>query len=113
VRQQVAAQKQKLRDQGVKLAIYDVPLLFEKNMQSDFDKIIVVSCRPDLQKSRLIQRNSLTQDQVQQRISAQLPMDQKIKQADIVIENDGTLEELKARVQQVIAQLGKSDMSSK
>lgn len=107
VRQQVAQQKQKLVQQGIKVAIYDVPLLFEKNMQKDFDKIVVVACRPDLQKARLIKRNSLTQDQAEQRISAQLPIDQKTKQADFVIENNSSLEELKNQTQKVISQLQK------
>lgn len=101
VRAQVALEKEKLSQQGVKIAIYDVPLLFEKNMQKDFDQIIVVSCDPQLQKSRLMKRNSLSDLEAQQRISAQLPLSEKIKHADFVIQNNGSLQELQQQVEKV------------
>ena len=102
VRSQVALLKQKLNDQSCKLAIYDVPLLFEKNMQKDFDKIIVVTCDPQIQKTRLMKRNNLSEKEAAQRIAAQLPMSEKIRQADFVIENNGSLEELKTAVEKIL-----------
>ncbi len=103
VRSQVALIKQKLMDEGCALAIYDVPLLFEKNMQKNFDKIIVVTCDPNLQKQRLMKRNSLSEQDALLRIAAQLPMSEKVRQADFVIENNGTLEELAQKVGKVLA----------
>jgi dephospho-CoA kinase len=105
VRKQVALQKQKLLDKGCPLAIYDVPLLFEKQMQKDFDKIIVVTCDPQTQKHRLMKRNGLNEQQASQRIAAQLPMSEKIRQADFVIENNGSLEDLKNSVHKIFVQL--------
>lgn len=105
VRSQVALKKKELMRQGCALAIYDVPLLFEKQMQKDFDKIIVVTCSPLIQKTRLMQRNSLTEKEAEQRISAQLSMSEKVKHADFVIENNGTLEDLKNSVKKVLDQL--------
>ena len=102
VRQQVTQEKQKLFQQGHKVVIYDVPLLFEKNMQKDFDQIIVVTCDPQLQKSRLMKRNSLSESEAQQRISVQLPMSEKIKHTDFVIENNGSLQELEQQVEKVL-----------
>lgn len=105
VRTQVALLKQKLVDQGCSLAVYDVPLLFEKNMQKSFDKIIVVTCDPLLQKQRLMKRNGLSEQEALQRIGSQLPMAEKIRQADFVVENNGSLEDLKNAVQKILVQL--------
>lgn len=101
VREQVAKEKQRLSQQGAMIAIYDVPLLFEKKMQKDFDQIIVVTCDPQVQKSRLMKRNSLTESEAEQRISSQLPMSEKIKHADFVIENNGSLQDLEQQVEKV------------
>ncbi len=105
VRSQVALLKQKLVDKGCPLAIYDVPLLFEKNMQKNFDKIIVVTCDPQTQKQRLMKRNDLSEEEALLRIAAQLPMSEKVRQADFVIENNGTVEDLKNAVQKILGQL--------
>jgi dephospho-CoA kinase len=94
VRAEVAKQKQKLAQAGHRFAIYDVPLLFEKNMQNDFDKILVVSCDAKIQKERLMKRNGLSELEATQRIAAQLPMSEKIRGADFVIENNGSLDDL-------------------
>ena len=104
VRSQVALLKQKLVDKGCPLAIYDVPLLFEKNMQKNFDKIIVVTCDPQTQKQRLMKRNDLSEEEALLRIAAQLPMSEKVRQADFVIENNGTVEDLKNAVQKILGQ---------
>ena len=89
VRAKTEVLKQELMARGVPLAFYDVPLLFEKKMQGLFDQIIVVTSTPELQLSRLMARNHLTEAEAVKRISAQLPLAEKIAGADHVIENSG------------------------
>lgn len=89
VRAKTEVLKQELIARGVPLAFYDVPLLFEKKMQGLFDQIIVVTSTPELQLSRLMARNHLTEAEAVKRISAQLPLAEKIAGADHVIENSG------------------------
>lgn len=89
VRAKTEVLKQELITRGVPLAFYDVPLLFEKKMQGLFDQIIVVTSTPELQLSRLMARNHLTEAEAVKRISAQLPLAEKIAGADHVIENSG------------------------
>jgi dephospho-CoA kinase len=57
VRKLALERKTQLANQGLKLAFYDVPLLFEKQMESLFDHITVVACNPVVQKQRKIARN--------------------------------------------------------
>lgn len=102
VKNQVAQEKQKLIQQGVKVAIYDVPLLFEKNMQKDFDQVIVVTCDPKTQLQRLMARNSLSEDEAKLRIAAQMSLSEKVKKADIVIQNNGSLRELASQVKRYV-----------
>uniref|UniRef100_UPI00398ECC1B dephospho-CoA kinase domain-containing protein isoform X1 n=2 Tax=Pristiophorus japonicus TaxID=55135 RepID=UPI00398ECC1B len=76
--------------QGYRYVILDVPLLFETNKLAKFMKhTIVVYCDPQAQLIRLMKRNNLTQAEAEQRIGAQMPLEQKRKLASHVIDNSG------------------------
>lgn len=80
----------------------EVPLLFEAGlkMRTLFGIKIVIACTPEVQLDRLMQRNAdLTKEQCQQRIASQMPVAMKVDLADIVIWNDGSLEELEIEVE--------------
>jgi dephospho-CoA kinase len=91
-------------------AVADIPLVFETGREKDFDSIIVVACPRDMQLQRLMERNKLSKEDAEKRIAAQLPIDQKVKKATHVINNDGTFEQTDAQVDALIASLrdGKS-----
>lgn len=84
-----------------RIVVADVPLLYEsKSLVWLFAMTIVVSCSPEKQLMRLRKRNlDLSEQQCQERIASQIPVEQKVAMADIVIRNDGTLAELKDEVQ--------------
>jgi dephospho-CoA kinase len=86
-------------------AILVIPLLFEANMTDLVTEIWVISCSPQQQQFRLIQRSqgSLTPKQAQARIDSQMPLEQKCKMADVVLDNSSTLEELWQQVDDAIA----------
>ncbi|HWI20218.1 MAG TPA: dephospho-CoA kinase [Vicinamibacterales bacterium] len=86
-------------------AVADIPLVFETNREKDFDAIIVVACPRDMQLQRLMERNKLSKEDAEKRIAAQLPIDQKVKKATYVINNDGTFEQTDAQVDALIAAL--------
>ena len=92
---------------GHKVAFYDVPLLFEKDMKSLFDKVICVYCPPDLQMARLITRNDFDMETAQERVDAQMPIDTKAKLADIVLKNETDVWDLGRALDQVLAQFPK------
>ena len=76
---------------GERLAVTVIPLLFETKAESSFDKIACVVCSPELQRERLRARE-WRDDQISNRISAQMAVGEKIKRADHVIWTDGTIE---------------------
>ena len=78
-----------------------VPLLFEANLDTLVDQAWVVTCGEALQQQRLIARDRLTPEAAQNRIAAQMPMAEKCKRADVVIPNDGSLNQLQHHIHQV------------
>lgn len=90
------------RMQQVPILILDVPLLFERNYEKDgkIDKIIVVATDEATQLERLKLRNQLSDSQARNRIRSQLPLKDKIAQADYVIDNN---QDQKSLTQQVAA----------
>lgn len=76
------------------LIVLDIPLLIEGNYHDEVDKIMVIYVDEATQKERLMNRNTeLSEEDAQNRIDAQMPLDQKTKQADVLIDNNGTIEE--------------------
>ncbi|XP_063156612.1 dephospho-CoA kinase domain-containing protein [Candoia aspera] len=91
---------------GYRYVILDIPLLFEAKMLTKFMKhTVVVYCDPQVQLSRLMHRNGLTQAEAEARISAQMPLAQKVKLADHVIDNSGDTEATKRQVLKLHAAL--------
>jgi dephospho-CoA kinase len=79
-----------------------VPLLFEAHMTDLVSKIWVVSCCPEQQLRRLMERNHLTQQEAQRRIESQMPLVQKCDQADVILDNFGTPDALYAQVDRAL-----------
>lgn len=73
------------------------PLLIEMGTHRDCDVVIVVSTQPDMQVARAMTRGLLEPD-VRARIAAQLPADERAGHADVVLKNEGTLDELRGAV---------------
>jgi len=84
--------------------VVEVPLLFEKGLQNWFDFTVAVASHPILQLARLEQRG-LPPRLARQRILQQLPLAQKIKSADFVLLNDGSLEFLSQQVARLVSLL--------
>ncbi len=90
---------------GPAFAVLEAALLVEANYTSNLDKLIVCWCRPEQQMERLLQRG-LSEQEAQQRIAAQMPLDEKRKRADIVIDCSSSFEETERQVNQTVEQLG-------
>jgi dephospho-CoA kinase len=84
-----------------RLALADIPLLFETGQQHDFDTVIVCACAPAEQLRRLVGRDGLSEADARARIAAQLPIDEKAARADYVIWTDRGFAETDAQVRTV------------
>ena len=100
-----ASERRRLEQNENEVAFYDVPLLFEKKMESEFDSVILVYSRPEIQRQRLRERDGLSEGEIEQRISAQMPIDEKLKLANYVILNNSSMADLKANVESVLREL--------
>jgi len=94
-----------LADRGEPLACYEAALLVENGLQDAFRPLVVVAAPLEVQVARASARDSLDEKLVRARITAQLPLEQKIGVADIVIHNDGTLADLRRRADEVLAEV--------
>ena len=90
IRERWRAQIQSWRTQNVPLAVVAIPLLFETKAETEFDRVICVACSPHTQTARLRGRGWPAQ-QVEQRIAAQAPIEEKIAKSNYVIWAEGPL----------------------
>jgi dephospho-CoA kinase len=88
------------------LIIKDIPLLFELTYPIVVDKTVVVSASEQTQLTRL-EEKGMSRDDAKNRMKSQLPLEQKIKSADFVIDNNGPLEETKRQVEDIYSLLKK------
>jgi dephospho-CoA kinase len=87
------------------IAIVDAALMVESGGYRRFDKLIVVHCRPDLQLQRLMKRDGLAAAEAEQRITAQMPQEEKMNYADFLIDTSEGFEETRRRSEAVFHEL--------
>jgi len=97
VRARLAEEIQK--HQGTaRVVVVDSPLIVETGQHGSFELMIVVSAPEETQVERVAGTRGMTERQVRARIDAQLPLEEKARVADVVLDNDGSLEELERQV---------------
>jgi dephospho-CoA kinase len=85
------------RARGDRIVVSDIPLLFEVLDPAAFDAVVLVDAPEPVRRGRLLRARGLTARQADQLLAAQLPSAPKRARSDIVIDNDGTLDDLRAR----------------
>ena len=98
VQEKVTEKKRLFEIADYSAAVYDVPLLFEKQLQSQFDHVLVVYAPVEISLERLMRRNNFTKEEALLRINNQIDIELKKSQADSVIKNTGDLDQLLAKV---------------
>jgi dephospho-CoA kinase len=71
------------------IGIVEAALMIEVGTYKEYDKLVVVKCSLEVQRKRLRERSGLSPQQIESRIASQMPMEEKIKVADFVIDNSG------------------------
>ncbi|MGW2476807.1 dephospho-CoA kinase [Streptomyces sp. NPDC001665] len=87
------------------VVVHDVPLLTENGLAPLYDLVVVVDAAPETQLDRLVRLRGMTEEDARARMAAQATREQRRAIADLVIDNDGPVEELAPRVRQVWAEL--------
>jgi dephospho-CoA kinase len=91
------------------IAMVEAALILEAGMATGFDRLIVVTCQPEQRIHRSAHRLKVDEEtarrEVTRRMAAQLPDEEKIKAADYVIDNSGSLDETERQVKKIYAEL--------
>jgi dephospho-CoA kinase len=100
IRQETIRQALRLSSKGVSYLVFVVPLLIESGSWMELiDRLVLVDCPEETQIQRVMQRSNLAEEEVKQILAAQAGREERLKHADIVIENQGSLKDLEVEVQ--------------
>ncbi|MDP4992162.1 MAG: dephospho-CoA kinase [Marivita lacus] len=86
--------------------VFDIPLLFETGADAAMDAVVCVTVSPQEQEKRVLERGTMTVDQLRAIRDKQMPSDEKCARSDFVIETD-TLDHARQQVQDILAQIRK------
>ena len=89
-------------ENGEKLVVLDAPTLIENNIHKKMDYVVLVTAKNSIVISRVRARDKLSNNDIISRINAQMPMEEKKEFADIIIDNNSDLENVKNQVQDMI-----------
>lgn len=105
VKEEFARRMDALRAAGARLAVLDIPLLFEAGMESLCDLVVAITAPYEVRLTRLVARDGLPAEEVERRLRAQPDGDFYRRRADITVENDGSEEVLTHAVGAILARL--------
>lgn len=101
----MAKKARELAAEGHPIIVVDAALMVETGSYRMYPDVIVVTCRPETQLARLVARDGMTQERARALIATQMPLADKAAVATHVIDNDGSLDDLNARVDAVAVAL--------
>ena len=90
---------------GADIVVLDVPLLFESGAQARVDKVVVVTCDPEIQRDRVLSRPGMTEEKFRMILSRQTPDVEKRRRADFIIDTGLGLDHARAEVRAIVASL--------
>lgn len=102
IRKEMLKQRDAYVQQDVPAVVLDIPLLYESKLTDYVEKTIVVSVDADVQLNRIVERDNSTEAEAQQRIDSQIPVSEKAKMADEVIDNNGTISDSHQQLERIL-----------
>ncbi|EUJ33263.1 dephospho-CoA kinase [Listeria floridensis FSL S10-1187] len=107
VQQDMLNERKKCFEAGEMMVVFDIPLLFESELANMVDEVLVVWTTEEVELERLMARNNLTKAEALARIQSQIGISKKKAWADFLIDNNGTKEETKRQVDQLLQELSR------
>ena len=89
----------------IDIVVYSAPLLFENQMNSMFQKVVLVTISEETRMKRLMQFRNFSRDEILARLKHQLTQEEKIQRADYLIDNEGSVENTKEQTKKIFRQL--------
>lgn len=105
VRAREVAFLQKRRELGCSIVVLDIPLLFETGADARVDKVVVVTCEPDVQRQRVLSRPGMTEEKFALILSRQTPDAEKRARADYVIDTGHGIDMAREQVKTIVREL--------
>lgn len=105
IREEMLRQRDAYVADGAGCVVMDIPLLFESKLTDYVDKIIVVTVDENVQLQRITARDGSSIEEAKRRINSQIPVIEKVKLADLVIDNNGTKKETCHQFEQLLTTL--------
>lgn len=105
IRKQIEKELQRLKKEGHQTIFLDAPLLIENNLDRMVDEVWMVSCSLETQIDRVVKRDGSNRKEVESIIERQMPIEEKLKHADLVFQNEGSIEDLKNSVEGALKDL--------
>jgi len=100
--------KSRIRDSRSKVLVLDVPLLIESGLKALVDKIVVIKISRAKQRKRLRKKTGLSREEISERIKSQIPQSAKLRLADFIIDNSGTIGETRIQAERIRRMLWKN-----
>lgn len=105
IKQKILSKVEEYKNQGEKIVVIDAALLIEDDYIPYIQKLILITCRKEIQINRIIARDNCTKEEAISRINSQMSQEEKAKFADYIIDNSNSFEELKKKVLELISVL--------
>jgi dephospho-CoA kinase len=93
--------------QGAKVAVLDIPLLFETKGDERCDAVVVVSAPAEMQRQRAFERPGMSEEKFQAMLAKQMPDAEKRARADFIVDSGQGFEHARAQVRDILARVGK------
>lgn len=87
------------------VVIVDIPLLFELDLRDMFDKVILAYVPRAIQIRRVLKKGALGREEVEKRLNAQIPIEEKRSLSDYIIHNEGSLKDTRDQIREIIREL--------
>ncbi|MGV2139779.1 dephospho-CoA kinase [Agrobacterium sp. 16-2014-1-2a] len=105
VRERQEAFLRKAREENQNFAVLDIPLLFETGGETRVDKVVVVSCAPEIQRQRVLSRPGMTEEKFEMILARQMPDAEKRRRADFIIDSGNGVEAARDQVREILQRL--------